>query len=152
MGDLSPHFNKSELACPHCGKLVLDDKLVPALEALRTLAGAPIRIHDAYRCEAHNTAVGGVARSEHPQGKAADLHIDGKSLIEMYHLALQVPAFKGIGLYDGNFIHVDVREKKARWARVKGKYVGIDVLAGDTSPDGEKPILQATKSPVESVS
>lgn len=128
MGDLSTNFSKKELACPHCGELKLDARLVPALEELRALSGASIAVHDGYRCEAHNLAVGGVPHSEHPNGKAADIVIEGKSLKEMYALAQQVSAFKGIGLYDGNFIHVDVRDTPARWARVKGQYVGIDAL------------------------
>jgi hypothetical protein len=38
-----------------------------------------------------------------------------------------VPAFLkgGIGVYDGGFLHLDVRSRQARWARVQGKYVGI---------------------------
>jgi uncharacterized protein YcbK (DUF882 family) len=130
MGDLSLHFSRSELACHHCGRLVLDTDLLQGLELLRELANAPIIIHDAYRCEVHNLEVGGVPNSEHPNGKAADLEIRGKNLNEMYQLAVQVPVFEqgGIGLYDGGFIHVDVRKKKARWARVKGKYVAMEAL------------------------
>jgi hypothetical protein len=43
---------------------------------------------------------------------------------------LQVPAFfnGGIGVYDGGFLHVDVRVHEARWARVRGQYVGIQHL------------------------
>lgn len=130
MGDLSEHFNRSELVCKHCGELKISPKLLPALEALRVAAGAPVVIHDAYRCEEHNAKVEGVKASQHVLGNAADLHIPGKSLKEMYELAEGVPDFAngGIGLYDSGFIHVDVRQGKARWARVKGKYVGIKEL------------------------
>jgi hypothetical protein len=31
-------------------------------------------------------------------------------------------------VYDGGFLHVDVREHRARWARVSGRYVGIAAL------------------------
>ena len=31
----------------------------------------------------------------------------------------------GIGVYDGGFLHVDVRITCSRWARVRGQYVGI---------------------------
>ena len=130
MGDLSAHFDQKELACPHCGVCKVVPGLVAALEQLRTNAGVPIDVHDAYRCEEHNKAVGGVPHSEHPKGEAADIVIEGKSLKEMYELACGVPAFAGggIGLYDSSFIHVDVRSTPARWARVAGKYVGIDAL------------------------
>ena len=133
MGDLSEHFSRHELACPHCGVCELDARLVPALEQLRAAAGVPIVVHDAYRCEAHNKAVGGVAHSQHPMGMAADVGIEGKTLKEMYELATSVPDFAGggIGLYDGGFVHVDVRKGAARWARVNGKYVGIGELLKD---------------------
>lgn len=123
MGNLSKHFDREELACRHCGELVLAPRLLPALEQLRDLAGAPVIIHDAYRCPTHNAAVGGVSHSRHVEGQAADLSIDGKSYEEMYRLALEVPALEegGIGVYDTPpRLHVDVREGgRARWA-VKG--------------------------------
>jgi hypothetical protein len=52
----------------------------------------------------------------------------------MYELALEVPQFAGggIGVYDGNFLHVDVRDRRARWDRVSGKYVGIAEFVRET--------------------
>ena len=48
----------------------------------------------------------------------------------MFDLALQVPTFLngGVGVYDGNFLHLDIRPHQARWARVRGQYVGIQHL------------------------
>lgn len=130
MGDLSPHFSKKELACHCCHTLKIEQRLVDALEELRSLAGRPIVIHDAYRCAKHNEEVGGVANSEHTRGMAADIDIPGLSVQQMYELAVQVPDFVegGIGAYDHNFLHVDVRIHRTRWARVKGQYVGIHHL------------------------
>lgn len=130
MGDLSEHFSKAELACHCCGQLKIETGLVDALEQLSTLAGKPIIVHDAYRCPAHNHAVGGVPDSEHTRGMAADINIPGLSLQQMYELALQVPTFLngGIGVYDGGFIHLDIRTQPARWARVAGQYVDLQRL------------------------
>ncbi len=130
MGDLSAHFSKSELACRCCGELTLDPSLLDALEQLRALAGKPVQVHAGYRCREHNQEVGGVTDSEHTRGLAADVAIPGLTLQQMYELALQVPAFRegGIGVYDGDFVHVDVRKHRARWARVRGQYVGIQHL------------------------
>lgn len=135
MGDLSAHFSKAELACHCCAQLIVDPGLIDALEQLRGLAGKPIKIHDGYRCPAHNEQAGGVANSEHTRGLAADIEITGLSLQEMYALALQVPAFLegGIGAYDGGFLHVDVRQHAARWARVRGQYVGIQHLVQESA-------------------
>jgi uncharacterized protein YcbK (DUF882 family) len=130
MGDLGPHFSKKELACRCCGRLRVDPRLIDALEALRCLAGVAIVVHAGYRCAAHNRAVGGVPNSEHTLGLAADIHIPGLNLQQMYDLASEVPQFAqgGIGAYDSNFLHVDVRDHRARWARVSGKYVGVQEL------------------------
>jgi len=133
MGDLSAHFSKAEFACHCCGELKVEQRLIDALEQLRGLAGKPIVVHDGYRCPAHNQEVGGVTDSEHTQGMASDVEITGLSLQQMYELALQVPAFAqgGIGVYDGGFLHVDIRQHVARWARVRGQYVGIQHLIQD---------------------
>jgi uncharacterized protein YcbK (DUF882 family) len=130
MGDLSPHFSRKELACRCCGRLIVDPRLIEALEALRQLGGVSIVIHAGYRCPAHNREVGGVPNSEHTRGLAADIHIPGLSLQQMYAMASEVPQFAqgGIGAYDTNFLHVDVRDHRARWARVSGKYVEIQEL------------------------
>jgi hypothetical protein len=144
MGDLSAHFSKAELACHCCGELKVEPRLIDALEKLRGLTGKAIVVHDGYRCPAHNQEVGGVTNSEHTQGMASDVEIPGLSLQQMYELALQVPEFAqgGIGVYDGGFLHVDVRQHVARWARVRGQYVGIQHLI-------QEPVLAAARTPVE---
>lgn len=138
MSDLSEHFSKREFSCRCCGHLVISGRLILALEHLRELTGLPIRIHAGYRCAGHNERAGGVTDSEHTRGTAADIEIAGLSLQKMYECALLVPEFAhgGIGVYDGNFLHVDVRGHSARWARVRGQYVGIQHLI-------REPVLRA---------
>ena len=130
VGDLSEHFSKKELACRCCGELKIERRLLEALEQLRLLAGKEIIVHDGYRCPEHNQEAGGVTDSEHTRGMAADIRIPGLKVQEMFELALQVTAFLngGIGVYDGGFLHLDVRAHTARWARVRGQYVGIQHL------------------------
>jgi zinc D-Ala-D-Ala carboxypeptidase len=130
LGDLSEHFSKAELACHCCGTLKIEAALIDALELFRSLAGRPVVVHDGYRCPLHNQKVGGVNDSEHTRGMAADISIPGLSLQQMFELALKVPAFLdgGIGVYDGDFIHLDVRPHAARWARIGGRYVGLQNL------------------------
>jgi Peptidase M15 len=130
VGDLSAHFSKAEMACRCCGELKIEQALIDALEQLRRLAATEVVVHDGYRCHSHNQEVGGVSDSEHTRGMAADVGVPGLSLQQMYELALQVPSFAGggIGVYDGGFLHVDIRSHAARWARVRGQYVGIQHL------------------------
>ena len=135
MGDLSKNFSRREFACHcGCGRDNVSPALVAALQQLRDLAEAPVAVVSGCRCPAHNRAVGGAKGSLHlatrdQEGCAADVRIGGLGLKEMYRLAQEVPGFYGggIGLYPGDgFMHVDVRGHEARWAQVKGKYVGIE--------------------------
>lgn len=106
-------------------------ELIEALELLRAQGPERILILSGYRCPQHNAGIGGAGKSQHVTGKAADIRIEGLTLLQMYERALKVPAFRdgGIGLYDTDFMHVDVRTHgKGRWARVSGQYVGIERL------------------------
>jgi uncharacterized protein YcbK (DUF882 family) len=115
---LSEHFSKKELECPHCGECKVDPVLIESLEKLRAEIGKPILVHSGYRCPEHNAAVGGAHGSEHMEGKAADISVEGMALWQLKLAAVQVPRFcqGGIGSYpeDGH-LHVDVRATPARW-------------------------------------
>lgn len=134
MGDLSEHFNKAEFEDRTTHECNMNPKLITALEQLRAILGRPITINSGYRSPSTNAAVGGVGHSQHMLGDAADLKIpDGKggwlSTWELLALAEEVEAFRdgGIGVYPENndFIHLDVRDGRARWARRNDVYVKI---------------------------
>lgn len=135
MGDLSVHFYRREFVCHCCGTFQQDPTLLEALEQLRTLASAPVVVLCGYRCPEHNRRVGGKPDSQHLLGKAADIRIAGIDLQAMYEFALRVPQFAagGIGVYDRDFLHVDVRGHLARWAQVNGKYVDVHALVHEAS-------------------
>ncbi|PXF60098.1 MAG: peptidase M15 [Deltaproteobacteria bacterium] len=128
MGDLSKNFSRHEFACRCCGRTKINQRLVDALQELRDLTGEPVRISSGYRCPEHNQAIGGATRSQHLLGTAADIVVIGMTPAEMYRLAEDVEAFRngGIGVYpDKGFIHVDVRDGRARWGQLDGKYVAL---------------------------
>jgi uncharacterized protein YcbK (DUF882 family) len=105
---LSPHFTAAEFRCKHCGKLIVDPKLIVKLEELRHAIGdKPIIVTSGYRCPVHNKAVGGVTNSQHMQGKAADIYVNGMSSVDLARKARQV-GFSFVKVYRG-WIHVDVR-------------------------------------------
>ncbi len=105
-----------------CKSAFIEPRLLESLEKLRTILGKPIKILSGYRCINHNAEEGGGKNSQHLYGKAADVMVSGVSVLALYEAALLVKDFEagGIGLYpDNNFVHVDVRNTKARWARIK---------------------------------
>ena len=128
MGATSEHFKDGELSCKHCGVNDCQQPIVDALEQFRALVGKPVIIDDAYRCPAHNLAVGGVSDSEHVQGIAADICVEGMSGAELEAAALKCPLITAIGRSDDPaYIHVDTRpmsQGHARWAYapVTGKW------------------------------
>ena len=73
------HFKFEEFRCRCCGGLpplaranieaLVDNVLDPARQAF----GGPVTVNNGYRCEKHNTEVGGVANSQHMRGEAADI-------------------------------------------------------------------------------
>ena len=115
---LSENFRSAEFACPCCGAAKVDPQLIAGLEQLRGIVNKPIRITSGYRCKAHNAKVGGAKNSQHFLGTAADIAVEGISVLELALAAEMVPAFAqgGIGTYqrDGH-LHIDIRAKRARW-------------------------------------
>ena len=77
------------------------------LDPARELLGAPIYINSGYRCEKLNKAVGGVPRSYHLAGRAADLTtgtIEGNR--RLYQILKTLPHTELIWERGGTWIHV----------------------------------------------
>ena len=96
----------------------MNDKLLQALDYVRQQLERPLSVNSGYRTEEHNKHVGGVPDSQHLLGNAADISIDSQEMgdaIEYWFLDYCGPKV-GIGRYN-TFIHLDVRNTKARWDR-----------------------------------
>src|SRR6202043_648400 len=97
---IGPHFSDAELCCRGtdcsadglngCGVNGCQPALVEALEAFRTLAGKPVVIDSAYRCEKHNAQAGGAGKSEHVEGLAADIRVDGMTAAQLEAVARRI--------------------------------------------------------------
>jgi len=124
---LTNNFSKSEFECNSGCEMPLDvldnvKLLAIQLQLIRDYLCKPIRINSAYRCESHNTAVGGSTRSQHLLGKAADITIDTFTPDEVSYIIedmlrneiLDNFYFGGIGRYN-TFTHLDIRDYTARW-------------------------------------
>ena len=102
----------------------IDTRLRPlckALERLRAeLGGAKVTVVSAFRPLAYNRAIGSEDTSQHVQGRAADLQVEGHSAEHVHATALRLYEvgeleIGGLGIYD-TFCHLDVRGGPlARW-------------------------------------
>ena len=114
---LSAHFRVREFACTDGSDVVfISQALVEILENIRQHFGAPVHVHSGYRTVSYNASLTGSSpKSQHCNGLAADLHVDGHSHQEVYDYACQLLGdHGGVGLYSWG-IHVDVRAAKSRW-------------------------------------
>ena len=111
-------FKRSEFACRcGCGYDTVDARLLEMLTIIRASYNAPLIIHSGARCEHWNKRQGG-SGSQHLWGKAADFHIEGVEPKEVYDLLDQTRVnWAGLGLYR-SWVHLDIREEKARWSNV----------------------------------
>jgi len=105
-GRCSLHFTFRDFRSPGSGWIKLDRALVRALETYRAELGAPVVVLSGYRDARWNRAHGGLRRSQHLHGTAAD--VEPAMTVDEVR-ALRV--FSGIGV-DGaseRVRHVDVR-------------------------------------------
>ena len=94
---------------------LMDPHLFDVMTALRTRLGtnAPFQIISGYRSQATNDMMhemsSGVAKnSQHTQGRASDIRLEGVELTHVRNAALDLSA-GGVGYYPvSNFVHVDV--------------------------------------------
>lgn len=115
---LSAHFKVQEFACRSGADAVLiAPRLVMVLETIRARFGAAVTINSGYRTPEYNAKVGGVARSQHCYGTAADIVVKGQTPEAVAAFARTLmPDWGGVGVYaKKGFTHIDVREKRSDW-------------------------------------
>lgn len=124
-GDLvSAHFAAGELRC-RCGKCrgFINTTALRCLERVRLEIGQPFVITSAYRCPAHNAAVGGAPTSMHQLGCAFDVMWTGwpAELRSAMVNSARDHFAGGIGLY-ADWIHVDTGPARSwgAWSHVTG--------------------------------
>lgn len=100
------HFKDGEFACRCCGEVVVSQELLERLEQVRLVYG-PMVVVSGYRCKRHNSRVGGVSRSYHTRGLAADIKCtNGADRMRLVRAALEA-GFSRIGVYK-TFVHLDI--------------------------------------------
>ena len=121
---LSKNFKVKEFRCKDgSDKILIDTELVTLLQKIRDFFGKSVTITSGYRNETYNKKIGGAAKSQHINGTAADIKVEGVDpLMVARYAEMIMPDKGGIGYYyaDSNFTHVDVRKSKARWKNGAG--------------------------------
>lgn len=113
---LSANFKSTEFDCQGsgcCSSTIVDEKLVEYLQKIRDHFGKPVNINSGYRCATHNASVGGATKSNHMDGKAADIRISGVTPLEVAQYAEHI-GILGIGVYSWG-VHIDTRTSKYFW-------------------------------------
>ena len=96
------------------------------LDPVRDEYGKPIYVNSGYRCEKHNKAVGGVPKSQHMLGQAADISVKSEKLkvkSELDELARIIVAqgrFDQLIIYP-TFLHVSYKRSGVNRHRVLRK-------------------------------
>lgn len=124
---ITPHFTVAEFAChddtPYPPAWI-DSRLRPLCEALEVLRAevGPLRIVSGYRTPAYNRKKRGARKSQHVEGRAADVVSPLRSPEEVHAAALRLAQegkikLGGLGAYP-NFTHLDVRPttRLVRWS------------------------------------
>ena len=118
MANDTKNFKVSEFACKHCGENKIDQRVINMAQEIRDFLGVPVRVNSGYRCEVHNTKVGGVKGSKHTKGLACDLSCSkgGKALFDAVHSLREQGRLIDLNYciyYKAkNFIHIDCGGKR----------------------------------------
>lgn len=105
---LTEYFNLREFECPCCHRVRLCPLLLWRLGKLRGLWAAPLVLTSAFRCDAHNSAVGGVKNSLHRLGQAADVRVRGQAQGQFTPLARECGFAEVIPYPERGFVHIGV--------------------------------------------
>lgn len=104
------YFKRSEFACKHCGRNLIQDDFITLLDKLRKRVGFALTVNSGYRCPIYNNQVSTTGLTgPHTTGNAADFGVHRKHAYIVIREALAL-GFTGIGVDqkgDSRFIHLD---------------------------------------------
>ena len=107
---ITENFSLREFQCPCCHTVMLHPKLAASLQKLREAWGKPLTVTSGYRCARHNAEVGGVPRSRHMRGLAADIAAPRAEQERLRELARKAGFTKIILYPERNFIHLEIND------------------------------------------
>ena len=126
------NFRINEFVC-HCGcqmpaeaRQNIEALVANVLDPVRDEYGKPIYVNSGYRCEKHNKAVGGVPKSQHMLGQAADISVKSEKLKVKSGLEMLARIIVAQGKFDQlilypTFLHVSYKRNGMNRHRVLKK-------------------------------
>lgn len=115
------YYTVEELACRHCGLMLMDHEFMLKMVALRDLLGFGLPVSSGYRCPVHNARVSSTGDDgPHTTGKAIDIAVSYQRAQQVVTQALWM-GFLGVGIKQhgpvaGRLIHLDmVPGEKRLW-------------------------------------
>ena len=134
------NFRIKEFVC-HCGcemppeaRQNIEALVANVLDPVREAYGKPIYVNSGYRCEKHNKAVGGVPKSQHMLGQAADISLRltayglQDELMKLARIIVAQDRFDQLIIYP-TFLHVSYKRSGVNRHKVLRKTAtGYEVL------------------------
>lgn len=146
---LSKNFKTKEFMCPckRCNSYLVDVDFVQVLQKVRDWAKSWVRVNSGYRCPEHNAEVGGSPTSNHKTGIAFDIHVNGKTPLEVAQF-LESINVNGIIKYD-TFVHMDNISYKRYKVNKGGKFVSVETFTEkESNPYNEPNQGSVQKAPI----
>jgi len=121
-------FTPQNWLCPCCKQAVITPELLRCVWHVWHNAGSTFRITSAYRCPAHNAAVGGAPHSYHTFGQAVDLKPIAMSPAELAIIAYTSVEWSRHGVLlepEKGIIHLDLRPTPAALVQTKNGWAPL---------------------------
>ena len=102
----------------------IKEMVYQVLQPLRDYICKPIIINSGYRCLKLNAAVGGAPTSQHVQGQAVDIRVDGMTPYEVAQAVLELHLpYDQMILYN-DFLHISIGTRDRRQLLYNKSYNG----------------------------
>jgi len=122
-GNITSSFSWNEFKCRDNTNVPLHlainivDLCRDVLQPIRDHYHKPVHITSGYRTPTYNRSVGGATKSQHMQGRAADITVAGVSTDDLFSFVKRFMKTRGkgggVGYYrKSGFVHVDIRPTK----------------------------------------
>lgn len=109
---ITENFSLREFQCPCCKTVMLHPKLAASLQKLRCAWGRSVTVTSGYRCARRNAEVGGVPKSRHMRGLAADVAVPRAEHERFCELARAAGFYKILAYPARQFVHLEINDVK----------------------------------------